>query len=696
MSKLARWSMGLVVAALAVLPACGVAQTPAGPPPLWLGVSWYPEQWPEAQWEQDLTLMQKSGVRFVRMAEFAWSTMEPAEGQYRFEWLDHAIAAAARHNIYVVLGTPTAAPPAWLTEKYPQTLRVDEDGSVAQHGNRQQFNFTSPKYRELSAKISAEMGKRYGHNATVIGWQIDNELTRESYDAGTRKSFQDWLQGRYGTLDNLNARWTTSYWSQTYSSWSQIPIESSKGNPGLLLNWRRFDSDTWRDYAKNEIDALRKYTDPKQFVTTNVLGWGQMSYDHGEVAQLMDFISYDDYFPQGEVDLAKNGSDDDMQRGFKGKNFWVIETQPAFVNWGGINQTLEKGEVRALAWHNIGHGADAVAYWQWRSARNGQEEYHGTLVGANGKPVPVYDEVAQLGREFEKAGPALAGTQPTSEVAVLHTYDSFWAINLQRHSKDFDPIEELVSYYKPLKALAQSVDVVAPTNDLSKYKLVVAPGLNVLSDAAAKNLMAYVRNGGHLVLGQRSAMKDDDNALQPQDQPGPLAELLGAHVTQFYALIKPVGVDGEFGQEKSKIWAEQLVTDVPDVDVWARYSKSNGWLDGQPAIVSRKVGKGTITYVGVWMSDAGMKKLTEKLVAMSGVSAAFGPVPEGVEVNPRRSADKTVFVLVNMSDGEKTVDAPRLMQDVLQGGDVKHVTLPKYGVAVLEEAAGTSRSRASH
>ena len=687
MGQTVRWAVTVVVAAgLAFSGECCRAQAVSEPqPPLWLGVSWYPEQWPESQWDADLTLMQKSGVRFVRMAEFAWDSMEPAEGDYRWEWLDHAIAAAARHNIYVVLGTPTAAPPAWLTEKYPQVLRVNADGSVEQHGNRQQFSFASPQYRELCAGIAAEMGKRYGHNPAVIGWQIDNELTAESYDPVAKMDFQNWLQNRYGTLDNLNARWTTTYWSQTYSKWSQIPLETGKGNPGLLLSWRRFDTDMWRSYAKNEIEALRKYTDPRQFVTTNVLGWAQQTYDHGAVAQLMDFISYDDYFPQGEVDLARNGADDDMQRGFKGRNFWVIETQPGFVNWGGVNQTLEKGEVRAIAWHNVGHGADAIAYWQWRSARNGQEEYHGTLVGANGKPVPVYDEIAQLGAEFAKAGPALAGTAPQSEVAVLHTYDSFWAINLQRHNKDYDPVDELVSYYRPLKELAQSVDIVAPTNDLRRYKLVVAAGLNVLSDAAAQNLMAYVRDGGNLVLGQRSGMKDDDNALQPQNQPGPLAELLGAHVLQFYALLNPVPVEGSFGATESTLWAEQLAIDAPDVAVWARYGKSNGWIDGQPAIVSRKVGKGSITYVGVWMPDAEMKKLAEKLVAMSGVRGSFGAVPDGVEVDPRVAGDHTVFVLVNMSGDTRVVPTQHPMTDVLHGGSVSSVTLPKYGVAVLSE-----------
>lgn len=663
------------------------AQKPvaAGSPdqPLLLGVSWYPEQWPESAWESDLALMQKSGVRFVRIAEFAWSAMEPAQGEYRWEWLDRAIAAAAEHHIAVVLGTPTAAPPAWLTEKYPEVLRVNEDGSREGHGNRQQFSFTSPKYRELAAGIATEMGKRYGHNPNVIGWQIDNEMTHESFDAATRKDFQDWLHHRYVSLENLNTRWTTSYWSQTYSDWSQIPIQVTKGNPGLLLNWRRFDSDTWSSYAQNQIAALRQVIDPSQKITTNMLGWGQQSYDHAEIARLMDFVSYDDYFPQGVVDMARNGADDDMHRGFKNKNFWVIETQPGFVNWGGINQTLEKGAVRAVAWHNVGHGADAIAYWQWRSARNGQEEYHGTLVGANGQPVPVYDEVAQVGREFAKASLALAGTTPHSDVAIVHNYDSFWAINLQRHNQNYDPVDELVSYYRPLKELTQSVDIVPTTADLSHYKLVVAPGLNVISDATAKGLLDYVRNGGNLVLGQRSGMKDDDNALQPEDQPGPMAKTLGAHVLQFYALADPVPVTGDFGDEKSSLWVEQLQLDATNTEVWARYGRSNGWIDGQPAIVSRKVGKGTITYVGVWMPEGGMRKLAAKLVAMSDLHATFGNVPAGVEVDPRVGSDHSVFILVNMSGVEQTVNTPSTMTDVLDGGRVDSVVLAKFGVAVL-------------
>jgi beta-galactosidase len=656
----------------------------AAPPPILLGVAWYPERWPESRQKTDVDLMQKANIHFVRVGEFAWSTMEPSEGDYQLDWLEHAIDEAGRHGIYTVLGTPTAAPPAWLTQKYPETLRTDEDGHRAEHGNRQQFNWDNPKYRELAHDIASRLAQRFGHNPYVIGWQIDNEYLEVSFDPHTRADFQAWLKNRYGTLDNLNTRWTTSYWSQTYSNWNQIPIETEPGNPGLLLSWKRFVSDTWRSYQKNQIDAIRQYAAPRQFITTNMMGWFD-GYDHYVVSKDLDLAAWDDYVGEGHLNPYSNGSADDLTRGFKQKNFWIMETQPGHVNWAGINNDLDKGEVRAMAWENIGHGADAVSYWQWRSAMNGQEEYHGTLLGADGTPTPVYSEIAQAGREFTKAGPALAETSPRSQVAILHTYPSFWAINWQRHNKNYDPQAELLSYYQPLRDIAQSVDIVQPTVDLSRYKLVIAPGLNVLSEAAAKNIISYVNNGGHLVLGQRSAMKNNDNALQPERQPGSLASLLGGRVEAYYALLGPVPVSGQFGENTSKLWAELLSTNSSDTKVLETYGKSNGWLDGKPAIITRKVGKGSITYIGVRMDEAGMTKFTQWMIGMSGVEPAFGSVPAGVDVNARYGKDHTVFVLVNLASGEQTVKLPAAMQDVLHSSSVDSVSLPRYGVAVLSE-----------
>jgi beta-galactosidase len=365
-----------------------------------------------------------------------------------------------------------------------------------------------------------------------------------------------------------------------------------------------------------------------------------------------------------------------------------METQPGFVNWAPVNTALDKGEVRAMAWHDVGHGADAVSYWQWRSDLNGQEELHGTLVGADGTPVPLYQEITQIGAEFAKAGPALAGTSVHSQVAILHSYDSRWAINWQRHNQNFDPVDQIVSYYKPLRQVAQSIDIVEPTAPLDGYKLVVAPGLAVLTDEAAKNLIAYVQNGGHLVLGQRSAMKNEDNGLQTERGPGPLAALLGARVDQFYAIDdKPedtVPVEGRWGTTTSTIWAEQLSTSAPDTEVLMRYGKSNGWLDGQPAAVTRKVGKGRITYVGTWMDEKTMLTAARWMTETSGVTAAFGPVPEGVDVYPREGSGKKIFILVNFAKTPQTITLPSTMHSILDDKDLRTLSLDRYGVAILQ------------
>jgi beta-galactosidase len=684
-SQRLKCAVRLAVAGIFLIAATLFAQTAPPAPPIMLGTAWYPEQWPESRWDADLTLMQEAGIHMVRVGEFAWSRMEPREGHYDLDWLDHAVTAAAKHGIYTVVGTPTAAPPAWLTQKYPETLRVDEEGHRAEHGNRQQFNFANPKYRELARRIAEEMAKRFGHNLWVLGWQIDNEYSDISFDPNTKAQFQQWLKARYGTLDNLNTRWTTSYWSETIFDWSQIPIQTTEGNPGLLLAWKRFVSDTWRSYQKNQLDVIRSHSDARQFITTNTMGWYD-GFDHYVVEKDLDLAAWDDYVGQGHLDAAKNGFAHDLTRGFKNKNFWVMETQPGSVNWTTINNSLDKGEVRAMAWHAIGHGADVVSYWQWRSALNGQEQYHGTLLGSDGTPVPLYAEAQQIGREFDKASTALAGTTVKSEVAMLHSYDSRWAIDWQRHNKNYDPAAALVSYYRPLRAVSQSIDVVEAVAPLTQYKLVVAPGLNVLSDAAAKNLIDYVRQGGHLVLGQRSAMKDDDNTLQPQRQPGPLTELLGGRVEQYYALTDPVRVEGTFGSGEGKLWAELLSAKDGDTEVLEHYGKSNGWLDGKPAAITRKAGKGRITYIGAWMDDSAMAAATKWMADVSGVKPAMGAVPDGVEVYPRYGQRGVVYILVNLSETAQKVPLPSAMDDVLEGGSKSSVMLPMYGVAVLSSA----------
>jgi beta-galactosidase len=363
-----------------------------------------------------------------------------------------------------------------------------------------------------------------------------------------------------------------------------------------------------------------------------------------------------------------------------------METTAGPRGGGNASVILDKGAMRAAMWHDIGHGADLISYWQWRDALNGGEQNHGGIVDVDGEPDPIYTEVAQVGSEFEKAGPALKGTSVDAHVAILHSYPSRWTINWQRMVPAYDPIDELMSYYKPLHELGYTIDIVPPDRDLSKYKLVVAPGLNVLTQAEADNLSRYVKQGGHLVLGQRSAMKDEYEARWPQRQPGPLAALLGARVEQYTALDSPIGVDGVWGNADSQLFAEQLTAQANDVKVLMRYKAPRSWLDGQPAAVARKVGDGSISYIGAWLDDPAAKRAAHWMLAESGVQPDLIAVPNGVEVYRRAAKDRDVFIIENDSLQEQTVDLPATMKDLLNGGDIRSVTLPVYGVAVLEKS----------
>src|SRR6185437_9852753 len=452
------------------------------------------------------------------------------------------------------------------------------------------------------------------------------------------------------------------------------------------LDWKRFVSDTWKSYSENQISAIRPHADPRQFITTNTMGWFD-GFDAYTVHSVLNIAAWDDYISTDKYDYDANGAADDLTRGYKHKNFWVMETEPAFVNWRRTNTALEKGQVRDLAWQDIGHGADTVEYWQWRANRNGQEEYHGVLVGIDGKPAPVYAEVQQIGKEFNEAGSALAGTSPHSQVAVIQSFDSRWAIDFQRHNAKFDPVAELVAFYRPLRDQSQAVDLVSPNAPLDGYKVVVAPALNVLPQSLADHLIAYVKQGGHLVLGPRSGMKNEYDALNPQRQPGPLVSLLGGSVTQFYALDTNVPVRGDLGSGTANIWAETLTATSPETKVLMRYGKGNGWLDGQPAVLQRQVGNGTITYVGAWLDPQLLSSLTASWLQQAGVKPIVPNTPEGVEVCERSGNGKTVLILINHSTTPQRVTLPAEMTNLLTENHarVSSVNLPKYGVVVLQK-----------
>lgn len=655
------------------------------PSRLHIGAAYYPEHWPETRWPDDVRLMRELGLSVVRMGEFAWSTLEPAAGQFDFDWLDRAIDMLADAGVATVLGTPTAGPPAWLTAALPDTLVMDEYGRRAQHGNRCHYCVTSPDFHAATRRIVAAMGEHFGSHPQVIGWQLDNEFSTVCYCPRCRALFQQFLKDAYGSLDALNERWSTRYWSQTYSAWEQIPIPIGGHNPGLMLEFQHFVTETYRRFARVQLDALRPHLRPGVWVTHNFMGWYQ-GFDHYRMSEDLDMASWDWYVGTGHNDYLKSGATHELTRGFKRQNYWVMETQPGCVNWSSVNNTLNRGETRAMAWHAVAHGADAVLYWQWRTALSGQEQYHGTLVDQSGQPRLLYREIRQLAVELERASPLLAGSKPAeARVAILNDYDSRWSLEWQRHHRDFDYVAHLLSYYRPIAARNIPVEIISADAPIDGYKLVIAPAMLILTEERAERLRKFVSRGRNLLLTARCAMKDAYNALLPSRQPGPLTDMAGVEVEDYYALDEDVPIKGNWFTGVSRQWAERLhVLEGAHAATIARYGPSNGWLDGQPAITVNAYKGGMVYLCGAYLDDAAQDSFIARLLQ----NCALRPqmeMPEGIEIGRRMTVDgQEAVILINHKPTGQDITLPwpafeHLNRLSLEG----EITLGPYGVLVL-------------
>jgi beta-galactosidase len=371
-----------------------------------------------------------------------------------------------------------------------------------------------------------------------------------------------------------------------------------------------------------------------------------------------------------------------------------METQPGCVNWAATNNMLRKGEARAMAWHAVAHGADAVLYWQWRSALGGQEQYHGTLVDQSGQPRPFYEEVCQLGRDFASAAGLLSDSTPVPHVALLNDYSSRWSTQWQPHHQNWSYVAHFRHYYRPLAARNIQVDIVSADAPLEGYKLVIAPALLMVDESRAARLQEFVRLGGCLVLTIRCGMKDGANALLPARQPGLLAELAGAEVEEYYALLDPIPVQGNWFAGTSQTWAERLHVLQADTQVLARYGSANGWLDGQAAVTVHPYGQGFVYMVGAYLDEAAQQALVDQIVSSAGVKPVLER-PTGVEACKRISTQgNEVLILINHERTEMQVWLPWPAQEHLSERAVmSELQLPPYGVAVLTRRADEGSTR---
>jgi beta-galactosidase len=653
-------------------------------PRLWLGAVYHPEQWPEERWPEDVRLMIEAGLNVVRMADCAWAMIEPAAGQFNFGWLDHAIALLAEAGISTVLGTSNCAPPAWLLRQYPDILAEDPTE------RRKQFDGTyypctnSPELRAAVGQLVSAMAKHFGPKPNVIGWQIDSKCNRACYCPRCQALFRIHLAERYVTLEEFNRRWTTGWRGEAYSDWEQIRLPFGQHDPGLTLDFKHFVTHSLRQYQRLQIELLRPHLRPGAWIAGSLPSW-KGDHDPYVLAEDTDLASSDLCSASERHDYRSTGALRILARGLKRQNFWILDTEVVDPDGAGARSALHKDEATALAWQAVAHGADGVLYWQWRPAPGGEEQHHGTLIDRSGQPRPFFEEIKLLGLEFDALSPWLAGsTSAKARVAILNSCDSRWAIERERQQTDFDYMEHLEHWYRPLAARNVAVDIIPPDANLDQYKMVIAPALSVLDDKIVGSLKELVGHSGHLVLTLRTGTRDERNALLPLRPPGPLSTIAGVEVEDYYPLREPVPVKGNWFEGVSRHWAERLrILDPNKAVKIARYGTCNGWLDNEIAITVCAQGTGLAYMVGAYLDVAAQQAMVDHFLQNAGLQKI--DTPPGVEVCIRAKQDgEQLYVVINHELSPATVTLPSPTQNPLTGQPVSGpFRLAPFGVAVL-------------
>jgi beta-galactosidase len=643
-----------------------------------LGVCYYPEQWQESQWLQDAQMMRELGLRIIRIGVFTWTKLEPKPGIYDWDWFDQVISIFETVGLQVVIATPTAAPPAWLVHQHPEILPVNENGIQWKFGSGFHFCPNSTVYKTYVEKIVTALGKRYGSNATIIGWQIDNAFgsshSTTCYCEGCDAAFQKWLQERYETIEQLNNAWGTIYLNQTYTSWEEVHIPNPNNkskNPSHQLDYFRFSSFIVQNYAAYQIDLLKNHT-KNQFVTHN-FSYQDQNLDITKLSKFLDFVSWNSsptgyaemlapllYLPGEKTpDLAYEVGDPYITgffhawtRGICVEPFWVMEQQIGQIDWGKVNPGIRPGTIRLWTWHAVANGAEAVLFQRWRATRYGSGQFQSAFLRHDGSFDLGYAELSSMKPEAPVMT-QLKDEPIKSTVAILVNYEDMWALDFQPHNDQINYQRVLFNYYRALSRLGISVDLVPIDKDLAEYRLVIAPILYLTDQELVNRLEAYVARGGAIVFGPRSGFKTVSNLVSEQSLPGALRSLVGGWVSDWQSLPDDVnfpfrsdihGLRGEAGN-----WIEAIHPDENEgVKILARYL--GGPLAGSAAITEHAYGAGVTYYIGFNAKNEQIKQILGYLVSEI-CNENVLDLPDGVVVN-QRGNHRIAF---NFTRNEKTI-----------------------------------------
>lgn len=660
------------------------------------GGDYNPEQWPEDVWHEDMQILKKAHINIVTLNVFSWAALQPDEDTYDFAKLDKIMEMVKENGLNVCMATSTGAHPAWMARKHPDILRTEPDGKKRKFGGRHNSCPNSTSYRYYAPKLAKKLANRYKNYDNIVAWHVSNEFGGACYCDNCEKSFREWIKEKYGTIEEVNHCYNTSFWGHTFYNWEDIVLpdflsEHFKDGDGrertmfqgISLDYMRFMSDSMLECFKLEYNMIKEEM-PDIPVTTNLMGFYK-NLDYQKWAKYMDFISYDSY-PAPQDSPAEVALSHDLMRGIGGqKSFVLMEQTPSVTNWLPYNRLKRPGEMRLLSFQAAAHGADAIQFFQIRRSIGACEKFHGAVIGHAGRTdTRVFKEIESLGGELGRLGDVfLEGITP-SETAILFDWDNWWAVEYSAgpsiRMKYLDAIHD---YYTPLHSLDIPVDIIGIDDSLRKYKVVFAPLLYMVKTGYDEKIRQFVADGGIFVTTYFSGIVDEHDLVQKGGYPGSIRDILGIWVEEQDAL--PEGEQNEFIYHGKEYPADMLcdIMHTEGAECASKYQKD--FYQGTPVITVNSYGKGKAWYVGTRSNGDFYKAFVKDIMNEAGIQGIM-VTPEGVEASVRKTAKGYVIFLLNHTDGETEIVLEKGCKDLLEGRQYaggQCIIIPPKGVKVL-------------
>jgi beta-galactosidase len=638
------------------------------------GGDYNPDQWlhsPEII-DEDFRIAKIAGVNSFSICIFGWSAIEPEEGKYTFDWLDGIMDRIAAEGGNAILSTPSAAKPAWLGTKYPETRRVDRNGHREPHRGRANHCYSSPIYREKVANINRRMAERYANHPALGMWHISNEYHGTCYCELCQDNFRKWLKERYGSLEKLNEAWWTSFWSHKFNSWDEINpfdhiIECQ------VVDWKRFVNYMTLDFYLHEKAAVKEFSENIP-VVINMMGFFE-SVDYYKFAPHVDVVT-DDCYPQfcadeHLVDKAVNTAfTHDMHRAMKnGKPWMLMESCPTATNWQPVSKLKAPGIHTLEMMQAVAHGADGCLYFQYRKSRGCGEKLHGAVIDHVGhENTRVFEEIAAVGKILGRMDNVI-GTTTETEVALIYDWENRWAIhasagpnNKKHEHQDKGYLQECQAHYHSFWQQGIPVDVIESTADFSSYKLIIIPMLFMTRDGVAERIREFVENGGTAVMTYLSGIVDQRVLCHLGGWPGAgLREVFGIWAEEIDApydfeehSISMNSKSGFTGTFKAKTYCDLIHAE--NAEVLATYNED--FYKGRPAVTVNEFGKGKAYYIA-FRGDGNdfYRDFYEKLADDSSLKTDWHhKLPEGVCVRHRGTGDERITFIMNFTGKPSTLE----------------------------------------